>query len=230
MFSTHLGPYTISYQNGEEYHRIKSEVWSQGAYYFETNNREPRIIDAGAHIGLATLYFKKIYPQAHITAIEPHPLNFSLLEENISQNHLQNVTLVQSALAAQVGRQTFFTDSSDEQWHSTASFTYGAWTGSQKSQEITVPTLPLSNFLTDPVDFVKLDIEGAEQEVLTAAASHLHQIKKMIIEFHPVAHQFLPKLIEFLKAHRFEVIVWKESKSIDPKKSKGLVLIECTQR
>jgi FkbM family methyltransferase len=76
-------------------------------YYFETDNPLPFIIDAGAQIGMSTLYFKKQYPGAEIVAIEPNTINFKLLEENIWENQLDNVTTIQAALTG-YGSETSF--------------------------------------------------------------------------------------------------------------------------
>src|SRR5258708_6810336 len=118
MQSSKLAPFTIFYDHGEEYHRLKNEIFTQGVYYFETNSARPSIIDAGAHIGLATLYFKKMYPGAHVTAIEPNPRTFPLLEKNVFENQLNDVTTHQVALASESGIAEFFLDRTDEHWWS----------------------------------------------------------------------------------------------------------------
>src|SRR5258708_710719 len=176
-----LSPFTVFYENGPEYHQLKNEIFTQDAYFFETANPQPRIIDAGAHIGLATLYFKKLYPNARITAIEPNPHTFALLEKNIFENGLTDIETQNIALAGTNGTAEFFMDSTDEKWLSTASFTQGAWTRTQTSTSFQVPTAPLSQFLdasTEPTDFLKMDIEGTEQEVLMDSAKSLHLIKE----------------------------------------------------
>lgn len=211
---------------------MKGEIFTQGVYFFETTNPQPLIIDAGAHIGLSTLYFKKIYPHAEIMAIEPNPLAFQILEKNIFENQLDDVHTHQVALSDRedVGEVEFFMDKTDDQWLSTASFTSGAWTGTQESKSILVPTALLSDFLTRPVDFLKMDIEGAEQPVLTAAQDKLHLIKQMIIEFHPLSHQSLQKLVQFLQDRGFQTKIWKDGKEIQPKRARGLSYIEAIRK
>jgi FkbM family methyltransferase len=231
LLSTKIAPFKVFYHNGEEFHQLKGEVFTQGHYYFETTNPTPRIIDAGAHIGLSTLYFKKLYPGSEIIAIEPNPHVFRILEKNIEENQLRHVEALPVALSDQAGEEAFFMDESDEQWLSTASFTPGAWTGSQQSQETQVQTTFLSLFLDKPVDFLKMDIEGAEQKVLMAIPEHLHQIKHMIVEFHPVAGQDLEKLLEYLQNHRFSIQLWKNGKEVpNAKHAHGLVYIEAKQK
>lgn len=228
--SAKLDRYTIHFDNTEEYHRLKREVFTEHLYYFETENPQPVIIDAGAHIGMATLYFKKIFPDAQVIAIEPHPASFQLLETNVWENGLNDVTCHQVALAARTGETTLFQDASDEHWYSTASFLSGAWNGDQKSVPITVNTVPLTDYLTQPIECLKMDIEGAEYQVLHAAGEKLQIIKHMFIEFHPHAGQDIKLLLELLEKNNFEIKTWKKGKLVDPLTTTGLRIIEATHR
>jgi len=71
---------------------VKSEIFTSDLYYFETENSTPFIIDAGAHIGLVTLYFKKNYPDSEIIAIEPNPESFEILENNMYENQIDGIS------------------------------------------------------------------------------------------------------------------------------------------
>jgi FkbM family methyltransferase len=226
MPHTKLGSYNVEFRNSEEFHLLKNEIFTQNHYYFETENPTPFIIDAGAHIGLATLYFKKLYPHARIIAIEPQPQNFQLLENNIFENQLTDITTYQIALAEQAGTQEFYSDNTSLEWLSTAGFLPGSWIGTQSSDQITVQTLPLSHFLTQPVDFLKMDIEGAETNVLLAAADHLSQVKHLMLEFHPHPHQKLTDLHTFLTKRYKNVEVWKKGQPVDVRRATGLVILE----
>lgn len=231
MPSTKISPFTISYKNSEEFHVLKNEVFTQDAYYFESSNPAPLIIDAGAHIGLTTLYFKKIFPNARIKAIEPNPYLLSLLEENIYQNGLKDIEIIPYALADEMGSKTLFIDESKDEWWSTGSFENGAWNQQQTSKAIEVETAPLADYLSEPVDFLKMDIEGAEFSVLNAAGYKLSQIKHMMIEFHPTQSQQLADLIELLQEHQFVTHIWKDGNEIrETKRAKGLVYVEAVNR
>ena len=78
-----IDQYEVNYHDKDELLHLKNEIFVHHCYYFETTVTNPKIIDAGAHIGLATLYFKKLFPFAEITAIEPQPISFKLLEQNV---------------------------------------------------------------------------------------------------------------------------------------------------
>lgn len=224
-----LTPYTVFFNSSAEYHHLKQEIFTQDSYYFETANPAPVIIDAGAHIGMATLYFKKLYPGAHITAIEPLPQNFALLEKNIWENQLTEVRTHNVALAPREGASDIYFDATPNNWYISAGFTKGGWTHEQESDVIQVPTLPLADFLTEPIDFLKMDIEGAEEAVLTAAQDHLKMIRHAMIEFHPGAQQKLTRVVELFTERGFTVTLWQKGKIIQ-KSQGGLVLIEATQR
>lgn len=220
-----LGSYEVEFDNSEEYHHLKSEIFTANIYYFESENARPRIIDAGAHIGMATLYFKRLFPAAIITAIEPFPRSFKLLENNVWANDLSDVTTVNVALSNKVGETDFYSDVTDEKWVSTSGFHPGAWNGQQQSTVQKVPTQLLSDFIDGPIDLLKIDIEGAEQRVLMAAADKLPLVKRIIMEFHPTGEQSLPHLTEFLEDRGFTIKFWQNNKEVS-KPGKGLVLIE----
>jgi len=224
MSQAKLGAYTVEFRNSEEYHKLKQEIFTQDTYYFETDNPQPVIIDGGAHIGMATLYFKKLYPHAKVIAIEPLPQNFRLLESNLWSNQLDDVETHNVALAGRENQAEFYFDLSGDDWFTTASFIEGAWTHTQKSQAVTVPTVPLATFLTQPIDFLKLDIEGTEEEVLFAAREALNQVRQLMVEFHPLPHQSLARTTKILEDRGFQVALWQKGKEVTRVKS-GLVLI-----
>ena len=222
---SNLGPFTVYYNNSQEFHELKQEVFTRDTYYFEPEIDSPLIIDAGAHIGLSTLYFKRLFPSAHIIAIEPNPQSFALLKKNVFENQLSNVELHSVALDDNSGQREFYRDSTSAEWYSTAGFLPGAWNHQQKSESFLVKTRPLSDFLSKSVDLLKLDIEGAEQAVLTKAQERLTCISHLFVEFHPHSGQSLIKTLELLEPY-FSLTVWKDGKEIKPKQARGLVLIE----
>ncbi len=235
MPQSKLGNYIVNYHNSSEFHQLKTEIFTQDGYYFEVAaqrlkaNRPLTIIDAGAHIGLATLYFKKLYPDAQIIALEPHPANFKLLETNIWENNLVDVQLYQLALSDYSGQLEIYSDT-EFNWYSTAGVHSGAWNGDQKTQPLMVNCQPLINFLHQPVDLLKMDIEGHEQQVLLAAGDRIKQIDHLMIEFHPTPNQNLTALIDFLQKQNFTIKLWKNGQTVDLKHARGLVIIDAVHR
>ena len=157
------------------------EVFVQQDYAFNAVSDTPRIIDAGANIGMATLFFKIICPGARIDAFEPSPEAFRLLSRNVAANQLTDVRLHNSALASCPGTINLFTEPGDET-SLTASTVHERGGG----QSVEVEAVTLSSQIEDEVDLLKLDVEGSEGEVLeeTAAAGKLDLIREIIVEYH----------------------------------------------
>jgi FkbM family methyltransferase len=157
------------------------EIFVEGIYYFESEKAAPRIIDGGANIGISILYFKYLYPQAHIMAIEPNPAALIYLKKNISENKLSHITVISGALAAEAGEGNLF-------YSPTVSLLNASLIAQAKSETLKVRTHTLSEYLKgSPIDLVKLDIEGAEEDVIreTAHQGEIHNAKQYIIEYHP---------------------------------------------
>ena len=150
-------------------------------YHFEAHCRDPLILDCGSNIGMSVLYFKSVYPHARIIGFEPDPAVFPYLRENVDRNRLLDVTLVQAALASQEGQLLFFSDGtcgSCLAGHAPDDVEDGRWVKHQ------VPCVRLRDYLIEPIDFLKMNIESAEWEVLADSEDRLRQIREMVIEYH----------------------------------------------
>ena len=138
------------------------------------------IIDAGANIGMATLFFSLHYPQAKIVAIEPEPSNFALLRQNCSA--LRNVTLVHAALWP-TEQALVIQDSQAEKWAFSVKVGESA-ADLDAVKSVTVPGL-LDELEIGHIDILKLDVEGAERELFNRGAeSWLGAVGLIIIELH----------------------------------------------
>jgi FkbM family methyltransferase len=164
---------------------IFNEIFLYEEYYFLAENDHPVIIDCGSNIGMSILYFKTLYPESRIVAFEPGREAYMCLEKNIKDNHLSSVSLHNCALSDKEGEIDLYYDPSN----------LGALCMSIKPQrlykeKVKVKTELLSKYINEDVDFLKMDIEGAELEVITelAKAKKLKSIKQMIIEYH---HHFI---------------------------------------
>jgi FkbM family methyltransferase len=184
MLSLPIGKYVIDSSNLSELRGLKTEIFTRNIYEINLTSPAPLIIDAGAHVGLATLFFKTRYPHSRIIAVEPHPENVRHLDHNIWFNKLTNLTVVEAALGSHPGETDLYFDNSGDHWFSAAGFTRGAWDHSQTSAAVRVPVIPLDALIAEPVDLLKMDIEGAEVDVLRASKK-LHLINNLIIELHP---------------------------------------------
>jgi FkbM family methyltransferase len=142
----------------------------------------PRVIvDGGANIGMATLYFGVQFPSARIVAIEPEQSNFVLLERNCG--YLKNVTLIKGALWPEAG-QLAILDGSVDKWAFRVTNQVACDLPGAAIPAVTIPEI-LQRFNVPRIDILKLDIEGSECELFADRAEQwLDRIGMIIIELH----------------------------------------------
>ena len=204
MQSSRVGDYTIYYDNPEEFRIIKREVFTNHIYYIELEKEDPAIIDLGAYIGDTVLYFKKLYPKSTITAVEPLPENIKLLKKNMEENQLENVRIVEAAVSNSQSEIDFYMDSNENGWYTLAGIKDGGWGKQQKSRKITVACVTLDDLIESEVDLLKIDVEGAEEQVLSSSRK-LRQVKNIILEYHPVNGNSEEEVVKILKNSGFVI-------------------------
>jgi FkbM family methyltransferase len=172
------------------------EIFIEQQYRFAAASQQPFILDCGSNIGMAVLFFKRYYPTATIIGFEPDAETFAALRGNVEENRLEGVTLVQKAVSERAGTLTFYYDPQSPG---------GLCMSTQKARlpdkgEQTVEAVPLSTFVTQAVDFLKLDVEGAEEDVLRdlVASGALKSVRQMVVEYHHHIHPDRDALSEFL--------------------------------
>jgi FkbM family methyltransferase len=169
-------------------------------YYFDLDAPCPRIIDAGANIGLATFFFKRAYKDCRLELIEPNPVLCDVLQTNLDRNGFNDVRLHRAALYDRAGRLPFHLSRQED-----PASTLIAARAPRDAELIDVETLDIRSFLTEPVSLLKLDIEGAEAIVLNAAADLLHNCAAIYCETHALAQgNTLPDVLRILEAAGFE--------------------------
>lgn len=158
----------------------------QQEYFFKSPSRDPVIFDCGANFGDTILYFKWLYPKARITAFEASPETFRLLTQNVKLNSLSNVKLHNVALSSRDGSVKIYEDPKNL-GSGLESLYKSSYQGRRKlATPAVVPAKRLSTFIKSRVDFLKIDIEGAEKEVLPelARSGKLKFVRQMAIEYH----------------------------------------------
>jgi hypothetical protein len=108
-----LGNFFIIYPDLLSLYMEFKDIFVNRIYHFETTRVSPYIIDGGGFIGISVLYFKSIYPDAHIVCFEPDEENFKILQSNIWDNHLTNIDIVQAGLAKENGYVHFMANGLD---------------------------------------------------------------------------------------------------------------------
>jgi len=160
------------------------EIWLERDYFTELPaDRPPRILDAGANIGMASLYLLALRPESRIEAFEPNPTAAAALRRTLAANDLEGrVRLHEVALGAEEGRATLAADA-QRGASLVASTTEGRGVG---SASVEVEVARLSRWVEEEVDLLKLDVEGAELEVLRelAEADRLASIRAVVCEAH----------------------------------------------
>ena len=181
-----------------------THVWMIQEYSddnFSINN-DDIIIDVGAHIGLFALFASQFCKNGKIFCYEPIKENYKILIENIEMNQIQNIFPNNLAVTKETSRVKIFLND-DQSGHSM--FT-------QNKNFVEVDSKSLSDIFIDngikECDFLKLDCEGAEYEIIESLPSDLFtKINKTAIEYHMVdtKPELLKQLINKLKLFSFSV-------------------------
>jgi len=160
------------------------------------------VVDAGAHFGVFTCKAAKIVGDGgEVIAIEPEESNVELLQRNIKMNNLTNVIVIQRALWSRKDRIKFHL-SSDSRGHS-------VFTGEDNFVTIEADTLDniLEELKVDKVDFIKMNIEGAEIEALKGMGKTLRNkdVKLAIEAYHKIEGSLTYKAVtSYLKELGFK--------------------------
>jgi FkbM family methyltransferase len=160
------------------------QVFGQGDYELEYVNDPEWIIDAGANVGFASLYFSRRFPAARILAIEPDPSNFEVLQRNI-EPHPQ-IKAVRAALWSSSGSVRLVDPGLGEWGLRVDPTTEGALEPDAAAGDVLAITVPEAMALlgAERVDVLKVDIEGGEREVFGGSDSWIGLVDSVIIELH----------------------------------------------
>ncbi|MBB5746297.1 FkbM family methyltransferase [Brevundimonas variabilis] len=177
-----------------------TEVFADEVYRFEATTDRPHIIDAGANIGLSVLYFKTIYPLSTIVAFEPDEDIYRMLEQNVG--HLPGVTLKKEAAWVEDTELTFFSEGS------LAGSAEMDFLGTGKRTVVRASRLK-DEIRKKPVDFLKIDIEGAENAVMLDIKDELKTVDHLFFEYHsnPEKPQLLGELLTIVSAAGFRYVI-----------------------
>jgi len=193
-------------------------IFKDKIYYFESAEEYPLIIDGGNHIGLSILYFKYIYPQSRVIGFEPDQETLTFLKKNV--NGLANVQIVEAGLYSRDGEISFDPDKTD-----------GGKISNEGRNKIKVEQL--SKYINSEVDFLKLNIEGAELEVLKDldANGKFPLIKELCLEWHSFAgqKQNLGELLSILEKNGFKYLVNHFDYRVNPRLKPPFKLSEKSQ-
>lgn len=147
----------------------------------------PYILDCGANIGMSIIYLKEQFKNAEIVAFEPDDNNFTLLSKNVTSFGFKDVTIRKEAVWIADTELNFSNEGTMGSKIETA----------QSGASQTVKAIRLKRLLDRKIDFLKIDIEGAEYAVLKDIQDDLHLVQNMFLEYHGTFNQN-SELIELL--------------------------------
>jgi FkbM family methyltransferase len=190
--------------DGASFNFMYEEIIERETYRFVADGESPYIIDGGANIGLSVAYFKRAFPRSRIKAYEADRKIFEVLQRNVAALNLSGVELFNQALWSSAGCLNFVQEGADAGRIADAR---------DPAATCAVEAVPLAPLLTEPVDLLKLDIEGAEFEVLRSCRTQLSRVKRAFVEYHSFADrpQCLPQLLQLLADAGFRLNITSPS-------------------
>ncbi|MDA8990802.1 FkbM family methyltransferase [Opitutales bacterium] len=152
------------------------EIFKDEIYAFPSRSKSPKIIDCGANIGLSTLFFALKYPKAEIISFEADPVTFQTLQLNIYQLKNTDIKLYQKAVWTAESKLLFNPDGADGGNLLQSKLT--------NPNSIEIDAIDLRSYLQEPIDMLKIDIEGAEKTVIPRCKDLLPNVQNLFIEYH----------------------------------------------
>jgi FkbM family methyltransferase len=178
------------------------------------------VVDVGANIGVYTLLFSRLVGEhGQVIAFEPDPILFAVLGENIALNNARNVTAHQIALGSEwfaTGLRRGFLNWGDNRLQMQNT--------SNSTDIVSVQVAPLDQVIgNQPVDFIKIDVQGREMEVLRGMEAMLREGRppRIYFEYWPEGLRrsgYDPlDVIRLLESHRYSVTQPDGVKELDYK-------------
>ena len=232
-FYGRYGPFSFEFENGYLYrNRVRDKLIGgsdYGSFYhilkeifigkdydiYYPLQRGDTVIDAGANIGLFTIKAgKEVGPEGRVIAIEPDETHLNFLRRNIEANRLTNIEIVPKGVwSEKIERNLYLYDNTGHHsLYSNEEFPKGCkQTGTVKLELDTIDNIS-GELGCKKVDFIKMDIEGAELEALAGAKEALssNDVKLAVAAYHrvhgePTYKTLIPKLQQIgYEVHRIE--------------------------
>ena len=196
LLTSPKGKFTVRMRTFKGDLNIFNEIFWEKSYLIPENLlKNPKVIvDLGAHVGFASVFYATQYPDAKIYSVEASKQNFSILDFNAGS--FPNITVTNKAIYSDDGFILF-----DE---SGLSYNTKISDKGDQLEAISVNTL-LKNYGIDKVDLMKIDIEGAEKDILEKNKEWLQKTENIIIELHKPYN--ISDLERDLKPYGFKIIL-----------------------
>lgn len=173
------------------------EIFVEKSYMFNSSSQTPVIYDCGANVGTSCIFFKEKFPGSKIKAFEPDPKVYKVLSENLK--NYQGIEIINKAVWINNDEIEFSAEGAD------AGSIYG------NKNKIKIQSIRLKNLIEseNEIDMLKIDIEGAESEVLKDCGNSLENVKNIFIEYHSFIkdQQALSSLLKILEENNFRYFI-----------------------
>lgn len=181
----------------------KAKVYDDPRFPIQPDNI---IVDIGAHIGGFAVRAARLAHRGEVYAFEASSKNFAMLAENSKLNNLKNLHINNKAVSAKSGEMKFFMPGENGALGSLMQETESPM---EIVQSTTLADLVSENNIAQ-IDYLKMDVEGAEYDILLGCSDEtLSKIQKIVLEYHEFSghHRSHIDLVERLKSHGFQVAV-----------------------
>ena len=179
------------------------EIFVDEYYRFQSDNNSPVIYDCGSNVGTSCAYFKMIYPNSVIKAFEAEQGIADLLKTNIKNNGLTNIQVIEKAVWTDNNGVDLSVEGAD------GSSVYL----SENVKRIDAVRLKEMLDSESKVDMLKMDIEGAENDVILDCGDSLKVVDNIFIEYHAYTNskQKLSELLNVLEQNKFRYFIKNDS-------------------
>jgi FkbM family methyltransferase len=194
-----------------------NEIFGNRQYDFNSKMRSPKIIDCGANIGLSVIFFKNLYPEARVIAFEADPLIAEVGKKNIKEFELSDV---------EFHNKVVWYEDSEIEFKIEGGYSGRIQLPEDTGKTVKVPAVRLKDFLDSKIDFLKIDIEGAEYEVIKDCAENLSNVDFLFLEYHShyQHRQTLHEILGILFRSGFRYHIKEAFTSDHPFKNRPLLL------
>lgn len=183
------------------------EIYLNRHYACNLHSHKPVIVDCGGNIGMSAIWFRQNYPGCSLTVYEADPDLAVILKRNVDRAGFPDTTVCNSAVWTENTQLSFAAKGDD--------------TGKiHPAGRSSVAAVDLATALPHKVDLLKLDIEGAEFQVMEhlLKTGAINRVQNLVIEFHPVRKtigrmlQILDELAQTGMKYNFEASIspWLE--------------------
>lgn len=175
------------------------EIFVQKSYEFKAESVNPVIYDCGSNVGTSCIYFKQLFPKATIKAFEADIDIAKILKINLNKNNCTDIQIINKAVWINDEGIEFVIEGSD------SASIYGV--GEKKKVE----SIRLRDYILSEsrIDMLKMDIEGAEVEVIKDCKDVLNNIQNIFIEYHSFIGkaQDLHEILQILTKNDFRYFI-----------------------